>query len=65
MIYWEILVFSISYDHRAVRIYGYYPVINGKDTTYYRHPVRIFDFIELNRGEEWSTYKFIKNVYNI
>lgn len=32
----EILAFSISHDHRTVRLYGHYPVIDGKKTTYYR-----------------------------
>jgi hypothetical protein len=33
----EILVFSISHDDRTVRIYGYYPVINGNKTKFYRY----------------------------
>lgn len=40
----EILAFSMSHDHRSVRIYGHYPVIKRKDTTYYRHPIHTFDF---------------------
>lgn len=39
----EILAFSISYDHRAVRIYGHYPIIDGDETTFYRHPIHTFD----------------------
>ncbi|PQE15168.1 phosphatidylserine decarboxylase protein [Rutstroemia sp. NJR-2017a BBW] len=35
----EILAFSISHDHRTVRIYGHYPVIDGKTTTFYRYPI--------------------------
>lgn len=35
----EILAFSISHDYRLVRINGYYPMINEKDTKYYRHPI--------------------------
>ncbi|PQE18249.1 phosphatidylserine decarboxylase protein [Rutstroemia sp. NJR-2017a BBW] len=35
----EILAFSISHDHRTVRIYGHYPVIEGEKTTFYRHPI--------------------------
>ncbi|KAF2395979.1 hypothetical protein EJ06DRAFT_534422 [Trichodelitschia bisporula] len=45
----EILAFSISHDHRSVRIYGHYPVIDGKDTKYYRHLIREFSFTELDR----------------
>ena len=59
----EILAFSVSHDHTAVRIYGHYPVIEGDKTTFYRHPIRKFDFTD---GEEkWTAYKFTKNVYNI
>ncbi|KAF2240247.1 hypothetical protein BU26DRAFT_572930 [Trematosphaeria pertusa] len=61
----QILAFSISHDHRSVRIYGHYPVIKGKDTTFYRHPIRTFDFTELEGREKWSAYKFTKNVYDI
>lgn len=39
----QILAFSISYDHRSVRINGHYPVISGKNTKYYRHPIRTWE----------------------
>lgn len=42
----QILAFSISHDDRSVRIYGYYPVIEGNDIKYYRYPIRTFDFTE-------------------
>ena len=60
----QILSFSVSHDHRLVRIYGYYPVIDGKDTKYYRHPIREFSFTELDGKEKWTAYQFTKNVYN-
>ncbi|KIW36719.1 uncharacterized protein PV06_11018 [Exophiala oligosperma] len=60
----EILAFSISHDHRSVRIYGHYPVIEGKKTTFYRHPIRTFDFTELDGKEKWTAYKFTKSVYD-
>ncbi|KAF7506537.1 hypothetical protein GJ744_011683 [Endocarpon pusillum] len=37
----EILAFSISHDHRSVRIYGHYPVIDRDRVTFYRHPSMI------------------------
>ncbi|MCJ1422360.1 hypothetical protein MMC29_000240 [Sticta canariensis] len=61
----EILAFSISHDHRSVRIYGHYPVIDGKDTKYYRHPIHEFSFTALDGKEKWTAYKFTKNVYDI
>ena len=60
----EIFAFSISHDHRSVRIYGHYPVIEGDKTTFYRHPIHTFDFTTLDGKEKWTTYKFVKNVYD-
>jgi hypothetical protein len=60
----EILAFSISHDHRTVRIYGHYPVIDGPKTTFYRHPIYTFDFTALDGKEKWTAYKFTKNVYD-
>ncbi|KAJ9503205.1 hypothetical protein H2202_001359 [Exophiala xenobiotica] len=60
----EILAFSISHDHRSVRIYGHYPVIEGKKTTFYRHPIRDFSFTELDGKEKWTAYKFTKSIYD-
>jgi hypothetical protein len=60
----EILAFSISHDHRSVRIYGHYPVIEGKRTTFYRHPIHEFSFTALDGKEKWTPYKFTKSVYN-
>ena len=39
-------------------------MITGKDTKYYRHPIRKFDFTELDGKEKWTTYRFTKNVYD-
>jgi hypothetical protein len=61
----EILAFSVSHDHRTVRIYGHYPVINGENTTFYRHAIHTFDFTALDGKEKWTAYKFTKNVYSI
>ncbi|KAF2258832.1 hypothetical protein CC78DRAFT_556331 [Lojkania enalia] len=64
-LYREILAFSVSHDHRSVRIYRHYPVIDGKDTKYYRHPIHEFSFTALDGKEKWTTYKFTKNVYEV
>jgi len=60
----EILAFSISHDHRTVRIYGHYPVIDGNKTTFYRHPIKTFDFTSED-CDKWASYRFTKNVYDI
>ncbi|KAL9010903.1 MAG: hypothetical protein Q9173_004209 [Seirophora scorigena] len=60
----EILAFSISHDHSSVRIYGHYAIIEGRKTTFYRHPIHRFDFTALDGKDKWTAYKFCKTVYN-
>jgi hypothetical protein len=60
----EILAFSISHDHTSVRIYGHYPVIEEDKTTFYRHPIRKFDFTEQDGENKWASLIFVKNVYD-
>ena len=61
----QVLAFSISHDHRLVRIYGYYPVIDGENTKFYRHPIHTFDFTALDGKDKWTAYRFTKNMYKI
>lgn len=61
----EILAFSISHDHRSVRIYGHYAVIDNNQTNFYRHPIKTLDITSEEGKEKWSTYKFTKNVYDV
>lgn len=63
-LHWEPLTYSISHDHRSVRIYSHYPVIRENETTYWRSPIREFSFTEQDGKEKWTTYKFVKNVYD-
>ena len=48
-----------------MRIYGHYAVIDGKDAKYYRHPIRTFDFTELDGKDKWTAYQLTRNVYDI
>jgi len=61
----EINGFSISHDDEAVRIYGHYALVNGTENTFYRHPIRKFDFTELDGKEKWTTHTFVRNIYDI
>lgn len=61
----KILAFSISHDHRTVRIYGHYPIIDGKKTTFYRHPIKEFSFTSEEGKDKWVSYRFTKNVYDL
>ncbi|KAF1357401.1 hypothetical protein EJ07DRAFT_128592 [Lizonia empirigonia] len=60
----EILAFSVSHDHRSVRLYGHYAVVNGPDTTFYRHPIHEFSFTALDGKEKWTAHNFIRSVYD-
>ncbi|KAI9781330.1 MAG: hypothetical protein M1835_004329 [Candelina submexicana] len=60
----EILAFSVSHDHRAVRIYGHYALINGNDTSFYRHLIRDFSITDQDGKDKWTAYKFTRNVYD-
>lgn len=61
----KILAFSISHDHKSVRIYGHYPVIKGDAATFYRYPIHDFGFTALDGKDKWTAYKFVKNVYDL
>lgn len=52
-------------DHRLVRIYGHYPVIDDNKIAYYRHPIKTLDFTSEEGKDKWTTYKFTKNVYDV
>ncbi|KAI9836144.1 MAG: hypothetical protein M1837_003453 [Sclerophora amabilis] len=60
----EILTFSVSHDHRDVRIYGHYALINEEKTSFYRHLIRSFDIVNQDGIDKWMTYKFTRNVYD-
>lgn len=63
----EILAFSISHDNGSVRIFGHYAVV-GTDqdsTTFYRHPIKKYDFTSEEGKDKWAAYQFVKNVYDI
>jgi hypothetical protein len=49
----------------SVRIYGHYPMIDDKRTTFYRHPIHEFSFAALDGKGKWTAYKFTKNVYDL
>ena len=56
----EILAYSISHEHRVVRIYGHYPIINGDKTTLYRHSNHTFNFTALDGRDKYTAYKFTR-----
>ena len=61
----EILAYSISHDHRTVRIYSHYAVFEKSKTTFYRHPIKTFDFTSEEGKDKWTAYKFTKNIYDV
>lgn len=48
----KVLASSIPHDHRTVRIYGHYAVIEQTKTSFYRHPVHTFNFTTLGGKDE-------------
>jgi hypothetical protein len=61
----KILAFSISHDDESVRIYGHYPIIDGDQTSIYRHIIKRFEMTDDDGKERWTTYRFTRNVYDI
>jgi hypothetical protein len=55
----QILGFSYSHDHESVRIWGHYPVINEDKTTFWRYPIRKFDFTERKGLEKWVSNGYV------
>lgn len=60
----EVLAFSVSHDHELVKIYGHYPLIDGKDTSFYRYPIGQLCITDQDGKDKWTAYKFTRNVYN-
>ena len=56
----RILGFSISHDSEDVRIYAYYPEINGDKIEYYRWPLKRFNI--WSKDERWTCFRFTENV---
>ncbi|KAF2817510.1 uncharacterized protein BDZ99DRAFT_513751 [Mytilinidion resinicola] len=62
----EINGFSISHSDEYVRIWGHYAVINGRDITFYRHPITKFDISPTAEGDQrWKAYTFVRNIYDL
>jgi hypothetical protein len=61
----EVVSFSVSHDQEAVRIYGYYPVIDWDQTPVYRFPLKKFDITNEEGKDKWTTFIFTANVYDI
>lgn len=58
----KILIFSILHDNEIIRMYEHYALIKEKNTLFYRHFIKKFDFISENDEEKWTSYKFMMNV---
>lgn len=43
-------------------MYEHYALIKEKNTLFYRHFIKKFDFISENDEEKWTSYKFMINV---
>ncbi|KAE8337524.1 hypothetical protein BDV24DRAFT_154343 [Aspergillus arachidicola] len=63
MLHRRILAFSISHDRETVRIYGYYPEIEGDNTSYYRR--WIGQFTIWTDADKWTCYRFVYKLDDI
>ena len=61
----KILTFSISHDHQAVKIYGHYALIKGKETTFYRYLLRHFSITDQDGKDKWTAYRYSINVFKM
>ena len=59
----KILTFSVSHDHQAVKIYGHYALIEGQETTFYRHLIHHLSLLSRGGEERWTAYKFTLSIY--
>lgn len=61
----KVLGLSISHNDMEVRICGHHPVITGKGIKYYEYPIHHFSITSLDERDKWTTYRFMKNVYDM
>ncbi|KAI9683913.1 MAG: hypothetical protein M1829_004248 [Trizodia sp. TS-e1964] len=64
----EIIDFSSSHNDRNIRIWGHYPIINGKDITFYQHQIAEFSISKTAGGKgdnRWRAYTFVRNIYDL
>lgn len=62
----EINGFSVSHSDEYVRFWGHYAVIDGRDYTFYRHPIAKFDISKTEQGDNrWTAYTLVRNVYDL
>lgn len=58
----ELIAWSISHNEETAKIYGHYPVIDGANTTFHRHLIRIVNFYQPDSDERWVPYRFTMNL---
>ncbi|CAI7643535.1 unnamed protein product [Penicillium manginii] len=56
----RILGFSVSYELEGVRLYGYYPEVDGGKVSFYRWPVAQPNI--WTKEDRWTCYRFVENV---
>lgn len=57
----KILTYSISHDHRMVRLYGHRPTIEGQNTMCWREEIDSFDFKARKGQYRWRCRQFYLN----
>jgi hypothetical protein len=57
----KILTYSISHDHRTVRLYGHQAIIVGQNTTCWREEIEAFDIRTRKGRNRWKCRQFYLN----
>ncbi|KAF2726803.1 hypothetical protein EJ04DRAFT_582451 [Polyplosphaeria fusca] len=58
----EVVAFAISHDDESVRLYAYYPFIDGDKVTVWRRTAARF---YLDVDTKWRSWRFTTNIYEI
>ncbi|KAL2855363.1 hypothetical protein BJY01DRAFT_231686 [Aspergillus pseudoustus] len=60
----QVVAFSISHSHCAVRIYAHYVMVDDGKVSYYRHLVREYELTPADIEDRWTSYKFALALYS-
>jgi hypothetical protein len=60
----QILAFSVSHDHRNVRIHGHFALIGNDRTTFHRYLIISLDMASPDSQKDWTAYNFTRQIYS-
>lgn len=60
----KILVFSILHNQGMAKFYAHYAMIRRENITFHRFLIHGFLFTALDGREKWTTYRFVRKLYD-